>query len=440
LRFVGLTTGDVVKKHRERMPLNAVRELEKKYIGKTRRLSEYQKIMSARNEEKGVYNWFPFFQAFTSSFLGKVFNRQGLQESQKIMDPFAGSGNTLVACIEFGKKGYGFDVNPLFQFIAQVKTREYSDNHFKKAESIVLEAMNRNGDVNLEVPRLSSFGKLFNSKILERLIILRNAALEEENKESASLLLFALASQLLNCSSAKRYGKGLHIKEKSCEKEVERLILDKLRKMRMEYTNFRNSKRDLGSAHVVPYSILEVEKAEKVPMVDAIITSPPYCNSSDYVEMYKLELWFLGYVTQRSEFKELSYRTIRSHLSFNTSDTKWSHPATDAICHALDATELWNSRLPLMIRGYFDDIHSSLAKIDGKLKNNGKVIFVIGNSSYEGIVIPSDLLLAEAAEDLGFKVETIEVARNLSSSPQQKKMMDEHGRSLMRESIVTLSR
>lgn len=440
LRFAGPVSGNVVTKYQQRRPFKEVRELEKKYRSKTWRLSEYQKLMSARNEQKGVYNWFPFFQAFTSSFLGKMFKRQEVRESQKILDPFAGSGNTLVACVEFGKKGYGFDVNPLFQFIAQVKTREYSNNHFEKAEKIVWEAMNRNTDVAVEVPRLSSFEKLFNPEILKKLIILRNTALEEENEESASLLLFALASQLLNCSSAKRYGKGLHIKEKPCEKEVERLILNKLRKMRMEYTGFRNSAKKLGSAHVVPYSILELEKAEKVPVVDAVITSPPYCNSSDYVEMYKLELWFLGYVTRRSEFRELSCRTVRSHLSFNDSDTKWSHPTIDAICHALDAMELWNSRLPLMIRGYFDDMHSSLVKIGDKLKNNGKVIFVIGNSSYEGIVIPSDLLLAEAAEDLEFKVETIEVARNLSSSPQQKKIMDEHSRSLMRESIVILSR
>jgi DNA modification methylase len=397
--------------------------------------------MSARNEQKGVYNWFPFFQAFTSSFLEKVFNRREMKESRKILDPFVGSGNTLVACVEFGRRGYGFDVNPLFQFIARVKTREYSSDHFEKAEKIVWKAMNNmNTDVAVEFPQLSSFQKLFNPEILEKLMILRNTALEEENEESASLLLFALASGLLSFSWAKRYGKGLHVNEKPCEKEVEKLILNKLRKMRIEYAAFRGSSRKLGSAHVVPNSILEVEKTEKVPMVDAVITSPPYCNSSDYVEMYKLELWFLGYVTRRSEFKELSYRTVRSHLSFNDSRTKWSHPAIDAICNALETMELWNSRLPMMIRGYFDDVHSSLAKIGARLKDNGKVILVIGNSSYEGVVIPSDLLLAEAAEDLEFRVETIEVARNLSPSPQQKKMMDEHSGSLMRESIVILSK
>jgi len=420
------------------MLLNAVRALEKKYKGKTYLLSGLEKLMSARNEEKGVYNWFPFFQAFTSSFLEKIFNRCPLKKYQYILDPFAGSGNTLVACIEFGKNGYGLEVNPLLQFVTQVKTRDYSNTHFRKAERIVLKSMNKNYDA--EIPPLSSFRRLFSPEVLKRLIILRNEALMEEKEEATSLLLFALVSELLNCSSAKRYGKGLHIAEKPCKREVDRTILEKLRKMRMDYAAFRNSAKKLGRAHVAPYGIFEIEKAETIPVVDAVITSPPYCNSSDYVEMYKLELWFLEYVTEHSEFKELSHRTIRSHLSFNNFAVKWSHQAIDEICYTLETKELWNSRIPMMIRGYFDDLHSGLAKIKDRVKNNGKLIFIIGNSSYSGIVVPSDLLLAEAAEDLKLKVESIEVARQLSPSPQQKKVMDEHSKQLMRESIVTLSR
>lgn len=420
------------------MLLKAVQTLERKYESRTHELSGFEKLMSVRNEEKGVYNWFPFFQAFTSSFLEKVFNKNSVKEAQHVLDPFAGSGNTLVACIQFGKKGLGLEVNPLFQFIAQTKTRNYSNTHFRKAEKIVLESMDENYDV--EIPCLSSFRRLFDPDVLKRLIILRNEALMRENEEAASLVLFALSSELLNLSLAKRYGKGLHITKEPYKREVDRTILEKLRRMQMEYKSLRNSTEKMGEAHVAPYGILEIEKAETIPIVDVVITSPPYCNSSDYVEMYKLELWFLEYVAKGSEFRELSHKTIRSHLSFNNFDTKWSHQTIDTICYTLETMELWNSRIPMMIRGYFDDLHSALARIKGILTENGKIILVIGNSSYSGIVVPSDLLLAEAAEDLELKTESIEVARQLSTSPQQRKMMDEHSKRLMRESIVTLSR
>lgn len=420
------------------MVLDAVKALEKKYEGRTHRLDGFKKLMSARNEEKGIYNWFPFFQAFTSSFLEKIFNRHPMKECQHVLEPFAGSGNTLVSCVEFGKNGYGLEVNPLFRFITQVKIGDYSSAHFREAERIAMNALKKSYDV--EIPNLSSFRRLFNPGVLKRLVILRNEALMEQNEKATALLLFALASELLNCSTSKRYGKGLHIAEKHFKREVGETVIGKLRRMRIGYNDFRNSVKKLGRAHVAPCGVFEIEKAKNIPIVDVVLTSPPYCNSSDYVEMYKLELWFLEYVTDHSEFKELSRRTIRSHLSFSDSSTRWTHPAIDEICRILETMELWNSRIPIMIRGYFDDVHSALSNLMRRVKNNGKIIFVIGNSSYSGLVVPSDLLVAEAATALELEVESIQVARQLPPSPQQRKIMDEHSKSLMRESIVTMLR
>lgn len=419
------------------MLLTTVRELETKYDSRTRQLNGYEKLMSVRNEEKGVYGWFPFFQAFTSGFLEKIFKRKMVREHQRILDPFAGSGNTLVACVEFGKEGFGLEVNPLFRFVAKVKTQKHSEEHFAKAERIILRATNENYDV--EFPELSSFRRLFDEEVLKWLILLRDKALMEKDTDAASLLLFALASELLNFSLGKRYGKGLHRQERACKRDVNKTILEKLCKMRMEYNELRNKSKRLGKASMAPHGVFEVEKATSIPLIDTIITSPPYCNSSDYVEMYKLELWFLEFVTQQQEFRDLSHKTIRSHLSFNNFHVGWSNEAIEEICDALETMQLWNSRLPLMISGYFDDLHSALAQIRKKLKDNGTMIFIIGNSSYSGVVIPSDLLLAEAAEDLDLSVESIEVARRLKPSPQQRKVMDEYSLRLMRESIVTLS-
>ena len=421
------------------MLFNTVAELEKKYKSRMHRLDGYERLMSVRNEERGIYNWFPFFQAFTSNFLERVFKRTEVKSSQFIMDPFSGSGNTLVACREFGKKGYGLDVNPLFRFVAKVKTSDYSDVDFERAEEVLSSATELDLKVDIDSLGLSSFRRLFNSEVLKRLIILRNKALIEENAKAASLLLFALTSELLNFSSAKRYGKGLHISSKCPRKKVERLVLEKLRKMKSEYRDFRNSTTNLGKAEILPFGILEIDKACSLPDAEVVITSPPYCNSSDYVEMYKLELWFLDYVTDRSEFRELSWRTIRSHLSFVDTTTKWSHPAIDEICNEWKEKDLWNPRIPLMVQGYFDDLHSSLAAMRGKLSDDGVVILVIGNSSYGGVVIPSDLLIAEAGKDLGFSVNSIEIARYLLTSPQQQKTMDSRNKKTMRESVVTLT-
>jgi len=420
------------------MLLHSVCELERKYKDQTALSTDLGKLMSATSEQKGVYNWFPFFQAFTSGFLEDVFNRDVARKSKNILDPFAGSGTTLVSCIEFGKNGYGLEINPLFRFVADVKTKKFSEMSFLGAENLVTKT--GKDAFSPEYPNLSSFEKLFDSDVLKRLLVLRNAAYEEKNDEVTSILLFALSSELLSFSSAKRYGKGLHIVKKPRFENVDRIIIQKLRRMHNDYLLLREKAANSGFAYVAPFGILDTEKVKELPAMDLVITSPPYCNSSDYVEMYKLELWFLKYVTDRSEFKDLSSKTVRSHLSFCNKRVNWSHACIDEICFQLHHTNLWNPKITEMIRGYFDDLHLALENIKLVLKEKGRAFIAIGNSSYGGVVIPSDLLLAQAAEDLGLNIECLEVARHLPTSSQQAKLLDKESKLMMRESIVVLSR
>ena len=47
--------------------------------------------------------------------------------------------------------------------------------------------------------------------------------------------------------------------------------------------------------------------------VDLIVTSPPYPNNIDYSEVYKLELWLMGFIRSNEEFLKLRKTTMRSH-------------------------------------------------------------------------------------------------------------------------------
>ena len=44
---------------------------------------------------------------------------------------------------------------------------------------------------------------------------------------------------------------------------------------------------------------------------------------------------------------------------------------------------------------------------------------VVGNSSYGGLAIPTDIILAEIGKNIGFKVNEIVVARRNETSSQQ---------------------
>ena len=90
-----------------------------------------------------------------------------------------------------------------------------------------------------------------------------------------------------------------------------------------------------------------------------------------------------------------------------------------------------------MIKGYFDDMNKIIEKCFKLSRKGALCAIVVANSGYKGVIIPTDLLLAESAEEIGYKVEKIIHARDIRSSSQQmKELQKKHG--LMRESIIIL--
>ncbi len=174
--------------------------------------------------------------------------------------------------------------------------------------------------------------------------------------------------------------------------------------------------------------------------VDLIVTSPPYLNNIDYSEVYKLELWLLGFVNDRKTFLQLRKGTFRSHPTSNlfesedefikTISTGRLQRAFGPILSKLDTnTEKWRRKLFI---AYFSDISSALRQYRLVLKTGGRAFITVGNSlhggKYSPYVIATDLLIAELARRHGFVVEEISVARSL------KRRLN--GNHFLRESIV----
>jgi len=299
------------------------------------------------------------------------------------------------------------------------------------------------------VPVLSSFQRLFDRDCLDELLLLKETAYDC-NEKTRELVLFALVAELLSFSHAHRSGKGLHVIKQGQKgtPDVKDVLKKKLEGMQMEHREFY---RGIHAANcVMPLqgdarnfqTLTEPVSGEKKQLpprsIDAVLTSPPYCNSSDYIEMYKLEHWFLDFVKSYEDFRDLSESTIRSHTSFTDSSVKWNHEVVEDICSNLD--NLWNKgqEIPDMIRGYFDDLYTSLSEIKKFLRPGGVVLMVVANSCYGEIPLPTDLLLCQAGSSLGFQVKGITTLRKTMTSGQQWKNLGSEEKKLLRESLLTL--
>jgi hypothetical protein len=176
--------------------------------------------------------------------------------------------------------------------------------------------------------------------------------------------------------------------------------------------------------------------------VDLIFTSPPYPNNIDYSEVYKLELWLLGFIDDPCGFLDLRRQTFRSHPT-----CALPSPPRDFI-YEVERGHLNDILGPILARaaddgprlrlftGYFSDMWVTLRNMFLILRPGGYAVFVVGNSLHGGdkaaYLIPTDLAIARMAQCLGFQVcETI-IARNL-----KRRLTGNH---FLRESIIILKK
>jgi hypothetical protein len=120
----------------------------------------------------------------------------------------------------------------------------------------------------------------------------------------------------------------------------------------------------------------------------------------------------------------------------NVDTTKLSE-STQELLNSLATKKLWDKRIPAMLQLYYLDMFKVIDQSYAVLEDNGFCAIVVGNSSYGGVVFPTDLILAEYAQKIGFKVDKIEVDRYIITSSQQYESTKEYGRYL-RESVVCL--
>jgi hypothetical protein len=160
--------------------------------------------------------------------------------------------------------------------------------------------------------------------------------------------------------------------------------------------------------------------------------SPPYLNCIDYTEVYKLELWLLGFVGDSDQFRRLRLGTLRSHPSVRFEQQKVLEtvdaPVVDVVGLIAGALE---ERLPRpglgeMARNYFEDMYGVLIEQHRVLEPGGHTVCVVANSTFarrervngeyrESWRLPllTDVLIARLAEKAGFEHVELWEARDL---------------------------
>jgi len=443
--------------------LRIIRNLEKDTSTET--AHHYSRICSySSSAERPIHRWFKFREGYSLDLIIDILS-DGFSDG-RILDPFCGCGTTLLAAKMLGHESIGIDINPLAVFVAKVKTDKYTNKEMSKLEEMI-GVLSRhefsNKDHDIPNPRL--MGKAFHPDILSALVELKGVIDKSfgDNRKTHNLLFLCWLSTIEPVSYTFKEGNGIKyrytkrtkngyisvfseewIKHNYGKNEPERqnLVLHTfIKKLREIIYDLRSSKKSSIVSQVREDDSRLLSDLVDEKTISTALFSPPYVNCFDYTEIYKIELWLGSFVKSRDELKILRQKAVRSNLNADLNAEYQGELRKDIrrILELMDIDTLWSKKIPGVVMGYFEDMRQTLSEIKKVLAPGGRCGIVIGNSAYSGVLVPTDILIAKIASELGYnKINTIKV-RKLTTSSQQRKAL-EPLKEYLRESIVFFNR
>jgi len=386
------------------------------------------------NFDYPIHRWFRLTPSFSPELVTDVLAHWDLPDGANVLDPFCGVGTTSLVCQEKGLPSCAVELNPLLHFVAKVKTTPYDNPHdlpiaAQEALSLAEEHLESMQAMDTEtfrieyhavIPTIRNVTKWWSPPVLKKIVALRLAlATLPLTSDTANLLNLAMVSILIEVSNARHNHPSLSFaKTPRKDAPVFERFEEQVVMMKRDLLEFPRSRLE---AVVLLGNSKHLEKI--LPpgyLCDAVITSPPYPNRYSYARETRPQMFYLGLVKSGREVGQLEIESIGGTWGKATSilerDVDYRSAAIERALRGIPESIGQHSRLMQnYVIKYFNDIEGHIESLAPFLRPGARLAYVIGNSKFYEITLPSDEILADVFEAHGFRIISLERMRRRGS-------------------------
>ncbi len=344
-----------------------------------------------------------------------------------LLDPYCGSGTTLVEAALEGKRFLGLDIDPLSVAISKAKI-----NSLTSDEIVYIEKYWLNHDFSVfrsdVIPDIPNFGHWFTDEAIKQLSSIKYRCLQLPSKVRLFCLIVfsSIIRRVSNADDQSQKTYVSHTLEKTppLPSDIFPVFLSRALKGMKEYVSSIPSQPSgdiMQGDAIIDIGFLNFHD---------VITSPPYIDSIDYVYNQMLEYFWLLDELGLKTYDD--YRTMRKQpMGFRAYN---EDEIVKTLCSSLNGMgeifEQINNGIgekspkeEIAVRSFFFDYSNHVTAVRKMQPDDGIYICVVGNSLIRGITVPTSELIEQVHLNSGYELVdkmTYEIRRHYMKFPRRK--------------------
>ena len=396
-------------------------------------------------EDRKFHDWYRFVLSFPPHLVREyLIDRFKLNPGDTVLDPFCGTGTTVVEAKINGLNSVGIEANKVAHLAGKVKVNWDIDvdalisTAEKIYEKCKIKLANESAlrGITEEQEKLILKNSICPLPLHKSMILIEQCESASDVEGMKDLLRIATAKTLVSTSSNLHFGPEVGVRGRKSDAPVFEEWLKTVQQMAEDLRSVHG--KPSSSANVILGDARDISSYLAPNSIDAVFTSPPYPNEKDYTRTTRLETVLLGFAKNKEELRAIKKGLIRSNtrgVYKADSDDKWieSNKTVTAIAEEIERRRIelgktsgFEKLYARVTKLYFGGMARHLAELRPFLKKGAMLGYVVGDqASYLQVMIRTGSILAEIAEELGYEVVGIDLFRTRISTVTKAYMREE---------------